>query len=104
MGVASQSAWLLIVVLLNSGIHTLMYTYFLIKTLRPKAHIASARHLTRAQILQFLTGILYTTGLHILGESCDSSASRFAVLCIQLYAVGLVVLFVAFAAKKYKTK
>lgn len=103
-GVASQSAWLLIVVLLNSGIHTLMYTYFFIKTLFPRMEIPMARYLTRAQIIQFLAGIIYTTGIHFLGDSCDSLASRFAAACIQVYAVGLTFLFVAFSAKKYKKK
>jgi len=103
-GVASQSAWLLIVVLLNSGIHTLMYTYFFIKTLYPEMEIPAARYLTKAQIIQFLTGILYTTGLHFLGNKCDSAASRFSVACIQLYAVGLTFLFIAFSAGKYKKK
>lgn len=103
-GVLSQSAWLLIVLLLNSGIHTLMYTYFFIKTLYPTVEIKAAKNLTQAQIIQFFVGILYTVPLHFLGESCDSRASRFSVACIQIYAVGLIVLFAAFASKKYKKK
>mmetsp|Transcript_19721 Transcript_19721/g.57267 ORF Transcript_19721/g.57267 Transcript_19721/m.57267 type:complete len:278 (-) Transcript_19721:65-898(-) len=103
-GVASKSAWLLIVVLLNSGIHTLMYTYFFVKTLDPQRQIKGARYLTTAQIAQFFTGVAYTLGVHILGNRCDSPASRLAALIIQLYAVGLIFLFISFAAIKYKNK
>lgn len=102
--VASHGAWILIVVLLNSGIHTLMYTYFLIKTLYPRKEIKAAKYLTTAQIVQFFTGITYTLPVHVLGGSCDSSASRLVCAFIELYAVGLIFLFVAFAKKKYKKK
>jgi hypothetical protein len=103
-GVASQGSWILIVVLLNSGIHTLMYTYFLIKTIWPKMTIKQAKYLTTAQIVQFFTGITYTLPIHVLGSDCDSTASRMVCLFIELYAVGLIVLFIAFAKKKYKKK
>eukprot|EP00980_Cylindrotheca_fusiformis_P009012 scaffold1934_cov79-Cylindrotheca_fusiformis.AAC.1 len=100
--VVSQSAWILIVVMLNSFIHTLMYTYFFIKTLYPSMEIPSARYLTTAQICQFFTGIFYTIPLLFMGTDCDSPASLVSVVIIQLYGVGLIVLFVSFAAKKYK--
>mmetsp|Transcript_21500 Transcript_21500/g.31777 ORF Transcript_21500/g.31777 Transcript_21500/m.31777 type:complete len:115 (-) Transcript_21500:569-913(-) len=103
-GVISQSAWLLIVLLLNSGIHTLMYTYFFAKTLYPNLVIKGAKNLTTAQIVQFFVGILYTLPIHLLGGSCDSRASRFAVACIQLYALGLIFLFAAFRSAKYNKK
>lgn len=103
-GVVSQSAWTLTVVLLNSGIHTVMYTYFLIKTLYPRMEIKAARYLTTAQILQFITGISFSLGVHFMGDKCASSASRFVAACIQIYAVGLIVLFLAFAAQKYQKK
>jgi len=100
--VVSHSAWLQVVVLLNSFIHTLMYTYFFLKTIDPKRQIKGAKYLTTAQIVQFYTGILYTIPVHFLGESCDSSASRAVALFIHLYAVGLIFLFTAFAKRKYK--
>lgn len=103
-GVVSHSAWLLILVLLNSGIHTLMYTYFLIKTIYPTLEIKSARYLTQAQIAQFVVGITYTLYLHVLGTKCASPASLFAIGCMQLYVLGLIGLFTAFASRKYKKK
>ena len=101
-GVASQSAWLLFVVLLNSVIHTLMYTYFFIKTISPKTEIKAARYLTMAQIGQFITGITCSSGVLFLGESCDSQSSRFSLAFLIIYGFGLIALFTAFAKQKYK--
>ena len=101
-GVLSQSSWLLIVILLNSVIHTLMYTYFLIKTISPTTEIKAAKKLTLAQIAQFFTGIITTSGVLIMGESCNSASSRFSLMCSHVYAIGLIVLFFAFAKRKYK--
>mmetsp|Transcript_19788 Transcript_19788/g.46030 ORF Transcript_19788/g.46030 Transcript_19788/m.46030 type:complete len:286 (+) Transcript_19788:196-1053(+) len=103
-GVASQSSWLWWVVLLNSFIHTIMYTYFLIKTIYPKIEIKSAKYLTQAQIGQFFIGIFGTLGILLMGSRCASQASRMSLAILQLYVMGLVGLFLAFAAKKYKKK
>mmetsp|Transcript_13003 Transcript_13003/g.17886 ORF Transcript_13003/g.17886 Transcript_13003/m.17886 type:complete len:283 (-) Transcript_13003:77-925(-) len=100
--VASQSAWLLFVVLLNSVIHTVMYTYFFIKTVSPKTEIKAARYLTMAQITQFLLGISCTLRILIMGSECDTQSSRFALAGLQLYGYGLIALFVNFAKRKYK--
>jgi GNS1/SUR4 family len=100
--VASQSSWLLFVALLNSVIHTLMYTYFCIKTISPKTEIRAAKYLTMAQIGQFVTGIVCTFPIFFLGSTCATSSSRFALACLHLYGIGLIGLFVTFAQKKYK--
>jgi hypothetical protein len=103
-GVVSQSAWLLFVVLLNSFIHTLMYTYFLIKTINPKTEIKTAKYLTQAQITQFFIGVLGSFPVLVMGARCDSQSSRFVLACLQIYGYGLIALFTAFAAKKYSSK
>lgn len=100
-GVVCQSAWLLFVVCLNSVIHTFMYTYFFIKTVAPSVEIKSAKHLTMAQIGQLVFGLSCSVGFHVMGDRCDTSASRFMLLCLLAYASVLVGLFVAFANKKY---
>lgn len=102
--VVSHAAWMLIVVLLNSTIHTLMYSYFFVKTIYPSWEIQSAKYLTTAQIVQFFTGTFYTLPLLFLGTSCESPASLVSVVFSQLYAVGLIILFVNFASKKYNKK
>lgn len=101
-GVITQAPWLSIVVMLNSSIHTLMYSYFYIKTVAPSADIKAARYLTSAQIAQFFTGIGSTLYMHVLGDQCVTAASRFVLACLQAYGVGLIVLFKAFASRKYK--
>ena len=103
-GVASQSAWLFVVVLLNSFIHTLMYTYFLIKTISPKTEIKSAKYLTSAQIVQFITGIVSTIPILVMGDRCDTESSRFMLACLHVYGYGLIALFVSFASRKYSKK
>jgi GNS1/SUR4 family len=102
--VASQSSWLLFAVLLNSLIHTLMYTYFFVKTISPRTEIKAAKYLTMAQITQFFVGITCTFGIFFLGNKCCSQSSRFALACLHSYGFGLIALFVSFANKKYKKK
>lgn len=102
-GVVCQSAWLLFVVCLNSFIHTLMYTYFLMKTLYPEIHIKQAKHLTMAQIGQLSFGISCSAGFHVMGDKCDNKASRLMLFCLLAYGASLVGLFVAFAKRKYNS-
>lgn len=104
VGVLSQSSWLKAVVLLNSIIHTLMYTYFLIKTISPTTQIKAARYLTKAQIGQFFTGIFYSAAVLFLGDKCDTRSSRFGLACLQVYGYGLIALFMAFSKRKYQKK
>lgn len=79
-----------------------MYTYFLIKTVRPKTEIKSAKYLTQMQIGQFFTGIFYSAPVLYLGDDCDTQSSRFGLACLQIYGYGLIALFMAFAKRKYK--
>jgi GNS1/SUR4 family len=102
-GVASQSSWLAWVVLLNSVIHTFMYLYFFVKTLKPSLQIRAARYLTQAQMLQFVVGILGSAGVLVMGDSCDTSSSRFSLAFLQVYGLGLLALFAAFHRRKYQT-
>lgn len=102
LAVASQSAWLYFATVMNSFIHTLMYTYFFIKTILPTVEIKSARYLTMMQITQFMAGIVSSMGVLFMGEACDTQSSRFALLSLQVYGYGLIALFMAFANRKYK--
>lgn len=99
--VASQSSWLAWVVLLNSAIHTVMYGYFFVKTLRPTLHVPAARYLTQAQMLQFIIGIVGTWGVLYLGNDCDLHSGRASLMFLQLYGFGLLALFAAFHRRKY---
>lgn len=104
LGVATQSSWLVVIVLLNSVIHTFMYTYFFIKTVAPTVEIKAAKYLTFAQIGQFMIGIITSSaGVFTMGTECSSTGSLFGLACSHLYGYGLLALFAAFASKKYKT-
>jgi hypothetical protein len=104
VGVLAQSSWLKYVVLFNSVIHTLMYTYFFVNTIHPQYQIKAARRLTSAQIGQFFIGIMLSLRILYMGDECDTAASRFGLACMQVYCYGLVALFMAFAKRKYKQK
>jgi len=101
-GVVSQSAWLQVVIMFNSVIHTFMYVYFFIKTISPKTEIKAAKYLTMAQITQFITGITVTLGVLWMGNDCDTISSRASLVALHVYGYGLIALFVAFANRKYK--
>lgn len=100
--VVSHSGWLLSLTLLNSVIHTMMYTYFFIKTVHPKAEIKIARYLTMSQIGQFVVGIASTIFVLGAGEACHSETSRYSLALGEVYVAGLIVLFANFSKKKYK--
>lgn len=104
LGIVSHSAWLLQIVLYNSVIHTLMYTYFFIKTIDPKIEIKSAKYLTMAQIGQFFIGISGSSTILTFGDSCNSVSSRFGLAVFLAYGSFLAALFIAFAQRKYKVK
>mmetsp|Transcript_22822 Transcript_22822/g.64603 ORF Transcript_22822/g.64603 Transcript_22822/m.64603 type:complete len:293 (-) Transcript_22822:95-973(-) len=102
LGVVHQAAWLLVPVTLNGMIHTLMYTYFFIKTVSPTTEIKSAKYLTWAQIGQFIVGIIWSSGCYVLGDECYGTSSKVSLVAFHLYACGLIVLFSLFSKRKYK--
>ena len=77
---------------------------FFIKTVSPKTEIKSAKYLTMAQIGQFITGIVITIPYFVLvSTSCRTTSSSFFMLAFfHFYGISLIVLFTAFAQKKYK--
>lgn len=96
IGIVSHSPWLKYVTLVNSVIHSFMYTYFLIKTIDPKIEIKVA------QITQLFIVITSSFPLMFLGDACSNELSRVGLFFFQFYLYGLVVLFGSFAKKKYK--
>lgn len=92
-----------VILVLNSGIHTIMYTYY---TLSAFGYQSPLKHyLTQAQLLQFVTGIAITIPLHwSWGDLAITEAQSLSLLLIQLYAVGLIVLFGQFYINSYTKK
>ncbi|CAB9499131.1 of fatty acids protein 1 [Seminavis robusta] len=101
--IRARSSWMYFPASLNLFIHSLMYTYFFIKTLYPNAEIKQAKYLTMAQIGQFVLGItvslLWASKLPTL---CISQASAFVLILLQTYTAILVAMFASFAHHRYK--
>ena len=97
-GVATSSNWLVWPTVLNSAIHTAMYSYYAAATLGYKSPYA--KYLTRAQMTQFVVGILGATSTYFFG--CEAAQySKRALFLMQCYAAGLLVLFGEMARAKY---
>lgn len=68
-------------------------------------HAQSCAHVLtctfQMQITQFFVGILGTLGGQFFSD-CYGPASHLVLTGIQIYAVGLIVLFTSFYSKKYK--
>lgn len=90
-----------VILVLNSFIHTLMYTYY---TLSAFGYSSPLKHyLTQAQMIQFVTGIGMTAALYFF-DGCLNQGQTFVLASVQLYAVGLIYLFAMFYIKSYSKK
>lgn len=90
-----------ILILLNSFIHTLMYTYYTFAALG--YHTPLKHYLTELQLLQFVVGIL-STGLLYFKENCLNEGQVISLAFVQIYAVGLIYLFTQFYIQSYLKK
>ncbi|CAG7998078.1 unnamed protein product [Penicillium salamii] len=126
-----ESPGYLVGIVLNSGIHALMYSYFTFQSLGFKIPMIVKRSLTSLQIAQFLTGFVWacsylcvkytvpfdfaalqTTDLHSLMDtnlaamrspvSClKDSGEAFPILFTCAYLLPLILLFVRFFLASY---
>jgi hypothetical protein len=89
------------ILVLNSFIHTIMYTYY---TLAAFGYSSPLKHyLTQAQLIQFLTGIGITFLLYFY-DSCLNNAQTVMLMAVHIYAVGLIYLFSLFYIESYTKK
>ncbi len=87
--------------LLNSFIHVLMYSYYALTLL--KVSCPWKRYLTKAQLLQFTSVVVYSVFSYVLAER--SERRHHLCLAIQVWEmVSLFVLFSFFYAKSYGKK
>lgn len=91
----------IVLVFLNSFIHTLMYSYYTAAAFGFRSPLKS--YLTQMQILQFLVGIGVTIPTHFI-DNCLTPAGSLALLGLQLYTVVLIYLFAQFYMASYKVK
>jgi len=86
--------------LLNSGIHVLMYSYYLLALL--KIPCPWKKYLTQAQLLQFTSVLVYSSFCIMLAPK-EIEARHYAAIFIQIWEMAsLFVLFSIFYKKSYR--
>jgi len=99
--VTNNNAMGICVTVLNSFIHTLMYTYYAFASIGIKLPFKQV--ITSMQIIQFFTGIIYSTPTYWM-ENCHTDATWWTQLYVNAYTLVLIVLFAKFAYDEYVTK
>lgn len=87
---------------LNSAIHTVMYTYYLLSACGLK--LPGKSMITTAQIIQFFIGISVTLKMFFMGEQCQTYPQQLALGLCHAYVVPLIALFANFYIKSYTSK
>lgn len=90
-----------ITTILNSFIHTLMYTYYVLAAFGIPCPFK--RYITMAQIVQFLVGIVIIMPTYTF-ETCMTTNQKVATIGLQTYAVVLIYLFYIFYIRNYEGK
>lgn len=89
------------ILVVNSFIHSLMYSYYVFAALGYSSPLKA--YLTQAQILQFISGLCVTFYLHFV-SGCQTSAQTVSLIGLQVYTVILTGLFAQFYVKSYSQK
>ncbi|OLY84862.1 Elongation of fatty acids protein sre1 [Smittium mucronatum] len=97
-GVYSCPAAIFYFVIVNSFIHTIMYSYYALTSLGFSP--PGKQYLTSMQITQFIFGIAYASTSIIL-PGCSNADQNLATTVNLIYALPLLYLFVSFAVKMY---
>ncbi len=86
--------------LMNSFIHSIMYTYFMCTSMKMRRVRALRPYITRMQLSQFMIGMM----LIVMYYPPVETPWRYAILMLaQAYNVGLIILFRRFYTKAYVT-
>lgn len=93
-----EAGW--IFVTFNSFVHTIMYIYYALSTL--KIYLPIKRLITTMQILQFVVG-LGLSSLYLRYNNTSKQNYNLQMF-VNLYLCGLIVLFLDFANKTYRKK
>ena len=91
-----EAGW--IFVTFNSFVHTIMYIYYALSTL--KIYLPIKRFVTTIQILQFILGLGLSS--MYLQYNNTSKKNYHLQIFVNLYLCGLIVLFLDFANKTYR--
>ncbi len=101
--VTHNTACGMVVTLLNSGIHTIMYSYFTLTALEIKALYKFKPLITSSQLVQFFLGIGLTIPTYFV-QGCNTEARTYSTIGIHAYTIILILLFLDFANKEYVQK
>ena len=103
--VSQNSTCGLILTVLNSGIHTIMYTYYTLTALKIRLpmQVIIKQFITSSQITQFLVGIGSSAPTYFI-QGCHSEASTMSQAVLHIYTVILIGLFASFAHEEYVVK
>jgi len=96
------SAWCSFI---NSFIHFWMYQYYLISSINPGRRVWWKKYLTSAQIIQFISGLLYVAAflfLKAVGRGCQGHLGT--ALASTAVNLSFLALFVIFYKRTYRVK
>lgn len=92
-----------VILVLNSFIHTIMYTYYTLSTFGYQSPLK--HYLTQAQLLQFFVGVGITIRLYWpMDGMLTNEAQKFSLVGIHVYTVILIYLFGQFYIESYTKK
>jgi hypothetical protein len=92
------SAGGVVILVLNSFIHTVMYTYYVAAAFGYRSPLK--HYLTQAQLVQFFLGVGVTVFLYFI-DGCINPAQSLSLNFIHLYTVILIYLFGMFYYESY---
>jgi hypothetical protein len=95
----------MILTVLNSGIHTIMYSYYTLTALKIQLPMKTMikGFITSSQITQFFVGIGFSFPTYFY-PGCHSEASTMSQAVLHVYTVILIGLFMNFANNEYVLK
>ena len=90
-----------VVIMFNSFIHSIMYTYYLLSMHVDSKNIWWKKYLTKLQLIQFCIFILH--GILEVFWDCNENPPRTLILYL-VYVVSMIILFARFYKKAYNKK
>lgn len=88
----------LVPLIVNSGIHVIMYAYYFLTTILPREYMWWGRYLTWAQMVQFV----FLMTISVLGLCTPSNTPRIVYVHAIWYYMSLFALFAKFYLGKYQ--
>jgi hypothetical protein len=91
-------------VLVNSFIHTMMYSYYLITTLEIKVSNKIKSYVTLSQIIQFFSGFFIVQVWFFMREGNNCKQGYYAALLSHSVNTSFIIMFIMFFVSSYGKK